>query len=170
VNRLALSDETGELSIKNVADPRIRYPLYKAFVAPDIYFIGFDLTLDEVKGDPTLDETAMARAKLKASDLGWFFVLQEIVGDPRFGLDVKEPTEKPPPESWSGLSWVNVDFPPGQSVVDVLKPLLKTSNTPREDGTKWGANASDMAYILYQQPVMVGIHGREMLKNLVVPV
>lgn len=170
VNRLALSDETGELSIENVEDPRIRYPLYKAFVAPDIYFIGFDLTLEEVKGDPALDETAIARAKLKPSDLGWFFVLQEVVGDPRFGLDVKEPTEKPPADSWSGLSWVNVDFPPGRSVVDVLKPLLKTSNTPREDGTKWGANASDMAYILYQQPVMVGIHGREMLKNLVVPV
>ena len=32
----------------NLPDPNIRFPLYKAEVEPDIHFIGFDLTLDEV--------------------------------------------------------------------------------------------------------------------------
>ena len=36
--------------------------LSSARIAPDIHFIGFDLTLDEVRGDPRLDETAAARA------------------------------------------------------------------------------------------------------------
>ena len=52
-NRLVLSDETGELYANDPKDPRLRFPLYRAFVAPDIYFIGFDLTLAEVKGDPS---------------------------------------------------------------------------------------------------------------------
>ena len=34
----------------------------KARVAPDIHFVGFDLTLDEARGDPRLEETAAARA------------------------------------------------------------------------------------------------------------
>ena len=57
-NRLVLSDETGELFGINKKDPRLRFPLYRARVAPDIHFIGFDLTLAEVRGDPRLDETA----------------------------------------------------------------------------------------------------------------
>ena len=33
-------------------------------------------------------------------------------------------------------------------------------------GIVWGANSADMATILYQKPVMVGVHGRNMLKQL----
>jgi len=33
------------------------------------------------------DESAEARASIPAAELGWFFVLQEVVGEPRFGLD-----------------------------------------------------------------------------------
>jgi len=164
-NRLLLTDETGELYVKDKKDRRLRFPLYRAFVAPDIYFIGFDLTLEEVKGDPTLAETAEAQAKIPAGTLGWFFVLQEVVGDPRFGLDVKAPIEPKPTPSWDDLSWVNVDLSGGQCV-DVAKNFVGTTVKTREEGTTWGANAADMAYILYQDPVMVGIHGREMLKNI----
>ena len=106
------------------------------------------------------------RARLTPAQLGWFFVLQEVVGEPRFGLDVSAPQEPHVPSVWSDLSWVNVDLSTDQRV-DVTKTLLGTP-TLRE-GVTWGANASDMAYILYQQPVMVGIHGREMLKKLVLP-
>jgi hypothetical protein len=167
-NRLALSDETGELYVNHPKDQRLRFPLYRAFVPPDIHFIGFDLTLAEVKGHPALDETAEMRAKLTPAQLGWFFVLQEMVGEPRFGLDVKAPIEPATPPSWNDLSWVNVDLSGGQCV-DLAKKLVGASNATREEGTKWGANAADMAYVLYQEPVMVGIHGRRMLENLVVP-
>jgi hypothetical protein len=165
-NRLILSDEKGTLYESDPKDPRLRFPLYRAFVAPDIYFIGFDLTFAEVKGDPGLDETAEMRAKLRPDQLGWFFVLQEVVGEPRFGLDVSAPETPAPGPVWSDLSWVNVDLGTDQRV-DVTKKL-KGASFVRE-GVTWGANASDMAYILYQQPVMVGIHGREMLKKLVLP-
>lgn len=166
-DRLALTDETGEKYLEHEKDPRFRFPLYHAFVAPDIYFIGFDLTLAEAQGDPTLDETSEARIKLKPEQLGWFFVLQEVVGEPRFGMDVKPPTEPQKTPSWSDLSWADVDLSGGQSV-DVIKKLVGTALKTR-GGVTWGANAADMADILYQEPVMVAIHGREMLKNLVAP-
>jgi hypothetical protein len=167
-DRLALADETGEKFLEDQQDPQFRFPLYHAFVAPDIYFLGFDLTLAEAQGDPTLAETAEARIRLKSDQLGWFFVLQEVVGEPRFGMDVKPPTEPKGNSSWSDLSWAEVDLSGGQSV-DVTKKLLGLGVPRTRGGVTWGSNAADMADILYQEPVMVGIHGREMLKDLVPP-
>jgi hypothetical protein len=166
-DRLVLTDESGEKYALNDKDPAFRFPLYHAFVRPDIYFIGFDLTLADARGDPTLDETAEARIKLKPDQLGWFFALQEVVGEPRFGMDVNPPIEFAKPPSWKDLAWTDVDLSGGQSI-KVAKPLLGTASSTRSGGT-WGANAADMANILYQEPVIVGIHGREMLKNLVPP-
>jgi hypothetical protein len=162
-NRLVLSDETGELYATNKKDRRLRFPLYRAQVAPDIHFIGFDLTVEEVRGDPRLEETAAARLALGGTNLGWFFVLQEVVGEPRFGLDVDAPVE-PGPSRWDNLSWAHLDLSGGQAV-DLAKPM-KAGLTGSDDGVKWNANAADMAYILYQKPALVAIHGRDMLKNL----
>ncbi|HEV7509948.1 MAG TPA: hypothetical protein VGS07_34065 [Thermoanaerobaculia bacterium] len=162
-NRLVLSDEKGELFAQNKKDPALRFPLYRARVAPDIHFIGFDLTLDDVRGDSRLDETAAARAAVDPKKLGWFFVLQEVVGEPRFGLDVAPPV-KPEASQWDNLSWVHLDLSGGQAI-DVLK-ALKPGLTGVTEGVTWGANAADMAFILYQKPVMVAIHGRNMLQNL----
>ena len=116
-----LSDETGELFASQPQSPALRFPLYKARVAPDIYFIGFDFTLDEARGDPRLDETAAARAMV-GDNLGWFFVLQEAVGEPRFGLDTDAPIE-PSAEKWDNLAWADIDLGSGRAV-DVSKPFL----------------------------------------------
>ena len=162
-NRLVLSDETGELFASSPNDPRLRFPLYRARVDPDLHFVGFDLTLDEARGDPRLDETATARA-IVGDDLGWFFVLQEAVGEPRFGLDSAPPID-PSPVMWDNLSWMNVDLGAGQAV-DVAKAFVSSPAGGNPGGVLWGSNAADMAYIFYQEPVMVAVHGRNMLKDL----
>ena len=51
------------------------------------------------------------------------------------------------------------------SVID-LKPLASEPRGILNGGAEWGANAADMAFILFQEPVLVAIHGREMLKNV----
>jgi len=33
-------------------------------------------------------------------------------------------------------------------------------------GVAWGTNAADLAFILYQKPVLVGVHARDMLRDL----
>ena len=162
-NRLVLSDPTGELFESSPQDPRLRFPLYKASVLPDIYLIGFDLSLEEIRGDPRLEETATARAAV-GDKTGWFFVLQQAVGEPRFGLDTTPPTE-PSPLVWDNLSWANLDVADG-GIIDVARPFLSQPGGASTDGLEWGSHASDLAAILYQQPVMVAIHGRTMLKNL----
>ena len=55
----------------------IKHPIFKAEIDPDIRFLGFDLTKKVAKGN----------ADPAANDPGWFFVIQERPGEPRFGLD-----------------------------------------------------------------------------------
>jgi len=161
--RLVLWDETGERSEDDPADPNIRYPQYKAFVGPDIHFIGFDLSVEEVRGDTTLDETAEAKATIPANKLGWFFALKEVVGEPRFGLDDDMP-EAPATIVWDNLSWENLGT--DVTLIDVAKPFaVEPGGTDREN-VAWGANSADMAFILYQKPVLVAVHSREMLRNV----
>jgi hypothetical protein len=162
-NRLVLSDETGELFAISPNDPRLRFPLYKARVDPDLHFVGFDLTLDEARGDARLGETAVARA-IVGDDVGWFFVLQEAIGEPRFGLDSAPPID-PSPVMWDNLSWANIDLGAGQAI-DVAKAFVAPPAGGNPGGVQWGSNAADMADIFYQDPVMVAVHGRNMLKDL----
>jgi hypothetical protein len=163
-NHLSLYDETGEKAVKNPKDPNFTFPMFRAQVEPDIYFIGFDLLLEDVRGDPTLDETAEARARIDSNRLGWFFVLQEVVGEPRFGLDEHAVTDAEDPLKWDNLSWENL----GASVAMIKLATPFASNPPGIDsgGATWGSHSADMAFILYQKPVLVGVHSRDMLKNL----
>jgi hypothetical protein len=164
--RLVLWDETGEGINTNPSDPNVRLPLFKASVLPDIHFIGFNLSVEEVRGAPNLEETQAAKAAIPASKLGWFFVLQEVVGEPRFGLD-ENPPEEDAPLRWDNISWDHLG--PDVDVIDVGKPFVLPL-TGDDEGIQWGANSADMASILYQKPVLVAVHAREMLTDKVLEV
>jgi hypothetical protein len=161
--QLLLWDETGEKSEADPQDSNLRFPLYKAKVGPDIHFTGFDLTLREVRGDENLAETAEAKANIPADKLGWFFVIKEVVGEPRFGLDERAAAE-PSEEKWDNLSWESLGA--DVKVIDVAAPLATDPPGTNPSGVAWGANSADMAFILYQKPVLVAVHGRDMLKGL----
>ncbi|TSD09196.1 hypothetical protein DP107_16860 [Haloglomus irregulare] len=59
-------------------------PIFRGTLDPDITFLGFDLGSAAAEGE-TIDEGG------EKTDLGWFFVLEEPVGETRFGLDVASP-------------------------------------------------------------------------------
>ena len=108
-------------------------------------------------------ETAEAKATIPANKLGWFFALKEVVGEPRFGLDDDMP-EAPATIVWDNLSWENLGT--DVTLIDVAKPFaVEPGGTDREN-VAWGANSADMAFILYQKPVLVAVHSREMLRNV----
>ncbi len=161
--RLVLWDETGEKSETDPADPNLRYPLFRARVDPDLHFIGFDLTIPEVRGAPGLKEDAASKATIPADQLGWFFVLKEVVGEPRFGLDE---TASPvvSDHRWDNLAWEHLGG--DIKLVDVARPFASQPGGTQTDGVAWGSNAADMAFILYQKPVLVAVHGRDMLRSL----
>src|SRR5690606_25840118 len=90
------TDPTPDKAKERVFDPSvpIKSPLYEARVKPDIYFFGFDLTEDEARGDDTVDD-----------DPGWFFVIEERPGEPRFGLDIEREGAV---QVWGDLAWPDV--------------------------------------------------------------
>jgi hypothetical protein len=132
----------------------IKDPIFKAEIAPDIRFLGFDLTKEVAKGSAIRQD----------DNPGWFFVLQERPGEPRFGLDnlSGEPLEEP--LNWNQLAWEHLTNFESLDFVNLSQnsPTL-VINDPTDSQFVWGRNAADMAYILYQVPVMVAFHAADML-------
>jgi hypothetical protein len=147
----------------------VKTPLYEAKVAPDIYFFGFDLTAETAKGG---QEVA------GEEDPGWFFVIKERPGEPRFGLDLPQAAPQGAINTWNELSWTDVvdDYtavrvlPVGQREVGLVDPGMGTPEKQQHDEDKafrWRADthAAELAYILYQVPVLMAVHAAEMLQK-----
>jgi hypothetical protein len=163
-----LVDITGNESEADLRK-KLRTPLYHAQVAPDIYFFGFDLTTSVAKGDPGTN---------KSEEAGWFFVIKERSGEPRFGLDIDKQATK---TTWNDLAWPDVQpgapgsFIPAKALnpaVTLASPGNDVPDTKEQHiedaAVHWDANlsAADAAYILFQVPVMVAIHADEMLTKV----
>lgn len=155
-NKLVLDDSNPQLNFK--------FPLFSGNLAPDVRLLGFDLSAAQAKGD--ISQLAGAGTQDNA---GWFFVLAEVPGEPRFGMDI---TYAAPPNgeknTWDNLSLE--DFKLGELFVSEKDaPLLTHGNWPNDDNLeKWGRSSADMAGILLQKPAMMAIHGEELLKSFTI--
>jgi hypothetical protein len=161
-----------DLSDAQAANPPrhiLKTPLYEAQVAPDIYFFGFDLTAAKARGGQTVDGE---------EDPGWFFVIKERPGEPRFGLDLPRPTPQATVNTWNDLAWTDVvnAYAPGallrvgERAVTLTDPggASPAKQQYDEDSRfRWQADthAAELAYILYQVPVLMAVHAAEMLKK-----
>jgi hypothetical protein len=146
---------------------KVRTPLYEAKVDPDIYFFGFDLTVEEARGGTGADPN---------DDPGWFFVIKERPGEPRFGLDIDQ---QPELNVWNDLSWQDVQPGPPGSYLQISNATASLALVPpggpeaeekleqyQEDrNVSWNSSMSsaDLAYVLFQAPVLVAVHASEML-------
>lgn len=155
-----------------VGDPPrtiVKTPLYEAKVDPDIYFFGFDLTAEKAKGGQIVAGEA---------DPGWFFVIKERPGEPRFGLDLPQTAPNGAVHTWNELSWTDVvanydattTLPVGERSVTLVDPGAGTPEKPQHDEDKafrWrpDTHSAELAYILYQVPVLMSVHATEMLKK-----
>jgi hypothetical protein len=145
-------------------EQELKFPLFRAEIDPDLRFFGFDLTIEKAKGtSPSNDFPGDKR--------GWFFVIQEIPGEPRFGMDIayeatldsdNDPTNDPK-DTWNNLAW-NLFGPTEPGFVKRF-PAPRFHKPGHEDLTKhvWAKNSAEMAYSLFQTPVMVAVHSSEML-------
>lgn len=144
---------------------KIRIPLFEAKVDPDIYFLGFDLTAVEAKGGtgPT-------------DDPGWFFVIKERPGEPRFGMqDVPTGSPNPSLVNWNDLAWMDLSVPPG-GLIQLSQTLTLVPQGPNPGGdvtdpadaqAQWdpSTDAAELAYMLYRVPVLVAVHASRMLPS-----
>lgn len=131
----------------------VRFPIYQAELPPDIKLLGFDLTIDEAAGIKAVSD-------FPGNTEGWFFIIAEVPGEPRFGMDIKFDPVDPTKFTWNDLSWENFG-PEALSFISGKKKPLKNDLTPKKG--KWGTSSADMASILIQRPVMVAVHATEML-------
>ena len=146
---------------------KLRLPLFEAKVDPDIYLIGFDLTATEAKGgtQPT-------------DDAGWFFVIKERPGEPRFGMQDVSQGSKPPLVKWNDLAWVDTNVAPGglirlNQTIALLPPVLppppdpQNQSDPADAQAHWNpsTDAAELAYMLYRVPVLVAVHASRMLPS-----
>ena len=112
---------------------------------------GFDLTPEKVRGGE--------------DDPGWFFILEQPPGQPRFGLDESAETGRDPGTltSWNQIAWGDV-VEEGEALgtlshVKVAGRLLGH----QIGGLEWGRNAGHMAAITLQRPVRVLLHASKLL-------
>jgi hypothetical protein len=144
-----------------------RYPLFMGRLEPDVTFLGFDLTKEQVAGSENPTE-----------DQGWYFVIQEQPTEPHFGLDIAT-TAPAPLSSWNDLEWGHLasgdDALRGIRYINLDADLPDTSQVappPGEPTARWhadrglgpaGSRAAEIAYITLQRPVRIAVHGSDML-------
>ncbi|REG90269.1 hypothetical protein [Algoriphagus antarcticus] len=118
----------------------LRRPIFSARIEPDYTFLGFNLGIEEVRGNAEVP--------------GWFFVLKERTGDTNFGMDlVAEPSSKDP--SWDLLTEVTEN-----QCIQIESDQFKT--LPRS-----GKRADQVASMLYQRPFMLFVHAGRLLPDFI---
>ncbi len=152
-----------KLDTAPTSTPVRHYPFYRADLGRDITLLRFELTAAEAVGN--LDNPA--------SDPGFFFVIQERPGELRFGLDVSLPssTSTTKPLEWDDFTWGHL--PSGINNINVseltLRKKLPQPSTEFDPGVtdpiKSVENGAHLAYALFQKPVMVAIHAKEMVNT-----
>lgn len=152
LERVPVPDPTAEGD-----DPTARYPQFRGTLDPDLTFFGFELSVDDAR---------------EADGLGWFFVIEETPGEPRFGLDVADegdvgttpngiltsepaPT-RPDPETiagsevgWAALSWghlVESGATRGDDPSAALDALIYVPVNSRPDRFRWKGETEPVAW------------------------
>ncbi len=139
-----------DLTVEEYAT-EVKFPLYRAELPPDIKLFGFDFTIEQARGTELTPGFT--------DHLGWFFIIQEVPGEPRFGMDINfDPGTDG--LSWDDLAWDQLP-PDTRFIKSTVVPNINVS-----DKNKWGTDSANMAYILFQKPSMVAVHAQEMLEAL----
>jgi hypothetical protein len=108
------------------------HPVFRGSMQPDVTFFGFDLSVDQVVGTGVGD------------DHGYFIVIQEQPGEPRFGFDAGTPLNEG--------THLKLSFG---------APAGSTTGA----NLHWGHNGAHVAAMLRQQPVRIAIHASQFLKQ-----
>jgi len=144
-----ITDTNNEKKLQIKANTEPELPVFRGEVGGDLKFLGFDLTVAEAIGTGT--------------DAGWFFVIQETPGEARFGLDIQSPDPTLTQLSWDDAYWGIVT---GKNISMTDDVTALTAKMIASEKNRWGRSSADMSYILYQDPVMIAIHAKEMLTGI----
>jgi len=123
--------------------PTRQWPIFQGQIGEEYRFFGFNIDDPFGLPDPA------------ANKPGWYFVLEEHITEPRFGLEPAGSVAAPAPgasQSWNDLSWDKITTP-GNFLSPATAPTFKSI-----EAVTWGDNAAAMAFILMRRPVRVAMH------------
>jgi hypothetical protein len=131
------------------------FPIFQGVLPPDLTFLGFDLSADDMRGDQDQGQNKP----------GWFIILQQRPTKPRYGLDETRPTAYN--ETWEDLSWEDIELTPSGHISPAiaLKAGFKQPTKGPDKEITWGAGltSAQLAYMTLQTPVRVAIHASDLL-------
>ncbi len=137
----------------------ITLPVFAGRLEPDLCFVGFDLTVEQIEPAP-----------------GWLFVIAEQPTEPRFGLDAPEPGAPAggEPATWAELDWGHVGVAPGDhlrladSGLNGTSKLLSGRSDPLAlpKPIEFGRNSAHVAAITFQRPFRAAIHSAKLLAGV----
>jgi hypothetical protein len=137
---------------RSVAPSRPIFPVFKASLPPDMAFYGFPFTDTD--------------ARTGNNGLGKYFIIEERVGEPRFGADVPGADAM---QTWDDLSWkhfgLHTDEGVGKYVDDAPHPDPAPPPADNE-GRSWqgdSTSSATRAWITLQKPARVAVHAKQML-------
>ncbi len=129
------------------------WPIFSGSLAPDLTFLGFNLTPEELcRGGP--------------GNKGYYIVLEERLGEPRFGFDLLEHEDDVPEQLrgntwWYDMTWAHLQ--PAANEGDYIdnRSFAQASTL----SPSWGRSAAIMANIALQRPVRMAVHASKMLSR-----
>lgn len=149
-----------------ISETDTKFPVFEAFISPDINLFGFDLEEEEARGIRIENPGESTAGK----NPGWFMVLKERPGQIRFGLDdyttpdgdtTVMPSDKP--DTWDDLAWEHLVA--DKDALDTYHLNFSKNITIKHpaDQPVFNSNSAEIAAILYQSPVLFARHSAEML-------
>jgi hypothetical protein len=132
--------------------PSRQWPIFQGQIGADYRFFGFDIEDPFGVADPT------------AKNPGWYFVLEEHLTEPRFGLEPA--TRVGSGGAGSGLSWNDLSWQDVAAGAGLNGNFLTTQSAPTFtsiESVSWSDNAAAMAFILMRRPTRVAMHANALL-------
>jgi hypothetical protein len=127
--------------------PRMVLPAFRGHVGADVLYAGFS--------QPSL--TDAIGTTTPTGPAGWFFLLSENPGDPRFGLD---PGVGNAPPTRTTLSWGHLSPPP----TGAYAPIGSFPNVPDAAFTTANATAATIASLVRQRPFRAFLHASLLIR------
>lgn len=148
-------------------------PAFSGWLDPDVTFLGFDVAVDDVRGD--VPQTA-ARP-------GWFVVVQEQPTQPSLGVsgEAGEPGADGRYPSWADLGVADLAVAGGRTAgglpggAPVGYVDLAATTTPAflarapQNSTTWDGRSENLAAILLRRPFRLFLHGSDILPARTAP-
>ena len=129
-------------------DPaRLVLPEFRGRIGADVLYAGFS--------QPTLVDAIGGTTPL--GDAGWFFLLSENPGDPRFGLDPVAVTSQP---TRATLAWTHLGLPADAryATAAAFPPVPDANFSPAQ------ATAASIASLTRQRPFRAFLHGSMLVR------